>query len=249
MKSNRQSDIYSVNLFFWNSFGLWPGKTFKTFYIFYAILFSTFLTVIYNVLLVVNLIYTPRNVEALVQEVIYFFTEITVLSKISMTLFKRKKILAMFELIDCEEFQGSDKMGREMVEKSNSIYKLFWKLYAFVSNFAYGTLVASPLILHFTINTDLELPIAKYYFFSSDFVEKHLSFFFVYQCFGMYIHMWYNVNADSFIAGLIFTGITQLKLLNYNFSQLKLDSDANSDAKSKILELNKLLRHYDLIVK
>lgn len=246
MKTERQSEVFQLNQTLWKIFGLWPGENLKKYYKYYSMLFVTTLTIVYNVLLSVNLICIPRNVESFIEESIYFFTEIAVMAKIAMILFKRNKLLATFELLDCKEFQGSDDTGKKIVEDTISIFKKARTIDNIISHIAYLDLVLRPVITYFIDKTDLKLPIAQYYFLSDDVKREYFLHCLLYQSVAIYVHMFYNITVDTFIAGLIMLGIAQLKLLNHNFSQLKLDSGDDEASKT---ELNKLLRHYDLIVK
>lgn len=249
MALSRQSQIFDINKIFWNIFGIWPGKVPMKYYKFYSLMYITITTVTYNILLTLNLFYTPRNLEAMIREVVFFFTEVAVIGKVVMILVMREKIIAILKLMDCKEFQGEDTKGKEILNKTSSTYTIFWKAMAFVSNFSYFSFIVLPILLHFIWKADIELPICKYYFLSDDVKEKYFWTWYMYQSFGIYGHMTYNINVDSFIAGLMWVAIGQLKMLNHNFSQLAHNHNSVLVDSDSTKTLNKLLRHYDIILR
>ncbi|XP_072938126.1 odorant receptor Or1-like [Epargyreus clarus] len=247
------SDSFKINFIFLKLFGLWPGKEMTKRYKYYSMIFIFITLFMYNSLLIFNLLYTPRNIELMIREVIFLFTEIAVMGKVFMILYKRKKLLAVFDILDCDHFQGEDDVGRQIVHEHVSKYKTYWKIYGILSNFAYSSQVFLPIFVHLIFKTNLELPICKYYFLDVNVVQKYFIFLFVYQSFGMYGHMTYNVNVDTLIAGLILMAITQLRVLNHEFRNLKVDpedfkeSNAAVDRK-QIVKLNRHLKHYDILL-
>lgn len=249
MALSRQSQIFDINKIFWNIFGIWPGKVPMKYYKFYSLMYITITTVTYNILLTLNLFYTPRNLEAMIREVVFFFTEVAVIGKVVMILVMREKIIAILKLMDCKEFQGEDTKGKEILNKTSSTYTTFWKAMAIVSNFSYFSFIVLPILLHFIWKADIELPICKYYFLSDDVKEKYFWTWYMYQSFGIYGHMTYNINVDSFIAGLMWVAIGQLKMLNHNFSQLAHNHKSVLVDSGSTKTLNKLLRHYDIILR
>lgn len=254
MATQRQTDIFKPNFFFWKIFGIWKGQTPFVYYKYYSYVYLFLTLVVYNVLLTLNLIYTPLNIELLIREVIFYFTEIAVMAKVLMILFMRYKILDSINLLDCEEFHCNDDRSKYIIEQNNMSYKTYWKLYAVLSNFAYSSQVFGPLLVNLIWGTELQLPVCKYYFLSEELRQTYFPFLFVYQSFGIYGHMMYNVNIDTFIAGLLLMAISQIKLIQYKLNNFKMESketrlknEVRDDI--QILKLNRCLRHYDLVLK
>ncbi|XP_059048149.1 odorant receptor 46a-like [Achroia grisella] len=246
-----QSDNFKCNKFFWNLFGIWPGKFLHKYYKYFSFFYISINVVIYNILLTINLFYTPKKIEMFIQEVIFYFTEIGVTVKVLMILINRKKIVSIFDLMDCDEFNGEDPDSMCIVKNYNYIYKIGWKTYASICNLAYISVIFIPILVSFIWNAKLELPVCKYYFLADDMKNEYFIYLFIYQSFGMYGHMMYNINVDTFIAGLILIAVSQIKVLQYKLTNLKRNPKLNCKGQEQlqILELNKYLRHYDIILR
>ncbi|XP_068626430.1 odorant receptor 2a-like [Battus philenor] len=129
-----------------------------------------------------------------------------------------------------------------------------WKMYAVLCNLSYVFEIIVPLISHIVWGTSLNLPISNYHFLSDEIRDRYFYFWFTYQAFGMYGHMSYNINIDSFIAGLILCIILRVNILKSNLQNL--DSKFTSVQKQlpfkKFSEDSKLkqhLRNYDIILR
>lgn len=249
-----QSNMFENNYKFWMVFGIWggrnPSKYYKYFSIFYLLL--TFLC--YNVLLTINLIYTPRKIDTMIREVIFYFTELSVASKLLTILLMRNKIIEVLEIIDSDEFMGDYENKNGLLYKVHKSYKFYFKIYIYFSNMAFSSQVFVPIFLNLIRGTESELPICKYYFLSDENRQSYYLFWFLYQSFGMYGHMTYNVSIDSFIAGLLVIAIAQLRLLNINIRNLKLSKEENKLSKQlqeriTYARLGGHFRHYDAILK
>ncbi|KAG6455257.1 hypothetical protein O3G_MSEX009110 [Manduca sexta] len=254
MSSFCQTDIFKPNLFFWKCFGIWGGRTENKNYKYYSFSYLFVTLFVYNILLTINLIYTPLKIESLIREVIFYFTEIAVTAKVLMILVMRSKIIEAFNLLDCKEFKGDDEESKRIIETNNSFYRTCWKLYAVLSNVSYSSQVFAPLFINLIWTAKIELPVCKYYFLSDEMRDKYFIFWFIYQSFGIYGHMMYNVNVDSFIAGLILMAITQLKVLNAKFTNFNLEKRHKKrriliQDKIQIMRLNRYLKHYDCVLR
>ncbi|NP_001091789.1 olfactory receptor 15 [Bombyx mori] len=249
-----QTDIFKPNVFFWKMFGIWADRKSSKTYKYYSFVFLFITLIMYNSLLAINLLYTPLKIELLIREVIFCFTEITVSTKVLMILFKRNKILDAFDLLNKNEFRGNSEESSAIIQKNNSAYKTYWKLYAILSNFAYSSQVLGPLIVKLIWKTKLELPICNYYFLNEELRHDFFSGWYIYQSFGMYGHMMYNVNIDTFISGLLMMAVTQLKIIQTKLLSLKLNPrerkmDRGLMNITEVLKLNEILKHYELVLK
>ncbi|XP_026749143.2 odorant receptor 46a-like [Galleria mellonella] len=251
--STKQSDIFNVNTFFWKVFALWPGNIPYKYYKYFSFVYLIINFIIYNILLSLNLIYTPKKVELLIPEMLFYFTEVTVAAKILMIFVYRNKIIAIFELINCNEFKGDNSDTKGIIKKDNLIYKRGWITLTLLGNFGFLSLVILPLIASLIWNRKLELPICKYYFLADEFRDKYFKYLHIYQSTAKYGHMMYNVNIDSFLAGLMLIAISQMKVLNYKLTNLKGNTSSREDRKelenAQISKLNACLRHYDIILR
>nr|AXF48814.1 odorant receptors OR78 [Lobesia botrana] len=250
--SSKQSDSFNQNRLVWTIFGLWPGKMPYKYYKYFSYSYLIITLLAYNTLLNLNLYYTPRKIDLLVKEIIFSFTEIAVMSKVFMVVFKRKKLVAIFDLLDCEEFKGTDDAGREIVERHNKYYKMYLLSNTTLSNFTYLSQVLFPVIGFLIFNNDLDLPICKYYFLSDETKNYYFAWIFVYQSFGMYGHMMYNVNIDTLIAGFMILAVGQVRLLHHELENLKTEkSDTGSEETLEYRQrhkFRKIVNHYALFL-
>ncbi|XP_063386670.1 uncharacterized protein LOC134672642 isoform X2 [Cydia fagiglandana] len=160
--STKQSDSFTQNRFFWTIFGLWPGKIPNKYYKYFSFTYLMIIFVAYEALLTLNLFYTPLRIDSLIREIIFFFTEIATGTKACMVIFKREKISVLFDMLDCEEFKGSDATGREIVRKYHQYYKSYLKTFTILCNFTYFAQVLFPVFGYWIFGNNLELPICKY---------------------------------------------------------------------------------------
>lgn len=209
--------------------------------------------VAYNALLTLNLYYTPQRIDLFIREVIFYFTEIAVSTKVCMILFKRKQIVSIFELLDCDEFKGNDITGSRIVENHNYYYKLYYKIILLVSNFTYLSQVLFPVIGMLIFKTSLDLPICKYYFLTEENKDDYFTLIFVYQSVGMYGHMMYNVNIDPLIVGFMVMAIAQMKVLSHDLENLKIEKNHTGREEEldiqQLQKLHKCVKHYALVLK
>nr|WCC57487.1 odorant receptor 30 [Papilio machaon] len=246
----RISRCFKLNFVFLNVFGIWPVKNNGTLYRYYYLSFVFISLFVYNLLLTLNLIYTPRKLDTLIREVVFYFTEIAVTGKVVMILTKQSDILNVLRILDCETFQGHDDISRIIIKRHITKYKIYWKIYAVISNFAYCSQILLPVVWYFLFNTPLNLPICKYYFLNVQFIKKYFIYLFIYQSVWMYGHMTYNVNIDTLIAGFVIMAITQLRVLNYKlkYFYISMKSLRNSTQNMELQELKRHLKHYDIIL-
>ncbi|XP_061718481.1 odorant receptor 43b-like [Cydia pomonella] len=249
--SFKQSDSFKQNRFCWTVFGLWPGKIPEKYYKVFSFIYLIISYVAYNALLTLNLYHTPRRIETLIREIIFTFNETVVACKLSMILYKRKKIAAIFEMLDCEEFKGNDEVGREIVAKHNGYYKKYLLFNTVLSNFTYFSQVLFPVFGFWIFGNALDLPICKYYFLSDQTRNDYFTSLFLYQSFFMYGHMMYNVNIDTLIAGFMVLAIGQVKVLCHDLENLKMEKSIGDQSTTDLKQqykLRKVLNHYELLL-
>lgn len=208
---------------------------------------------LFCILLTYNLYYTPREIEPLIGEVIFYFTEISTASKVIVLLFLREKLVDILEFVNLDEFTGDygDKDGL-LYKYTHKIYKLWQKIYVVFSNISMVVLSFASL-WNYIRGTGSELPVCKYYFLSDELRINYFMFWFIYQMLGIYCHMMYNVHFDLMIGGLFIFIIVQLQLLYKNLSNLKVSKEESLlptelQDSIQISRLNHCFRHYELIL-
>ncbi|XP_013134594.1 PREDICTED: odorant receptor 46a, isoform A-like [Papilio polytes] len=219
------SKCFTNNVLAWKIFGIWSGPNPNKYYKYFSFIFVNLTLTIFNLFLTINLFYTYNNIENLLHEVIYFFTEITVVAKASMILFWKKEIMIAFDILDSDDFEGNDEKSIEIIEKDVSTYKKIFKFYFYFCNLSY-ILAIVPGFVDYLLGNDSEFPISKYNFLGDEIREQYFTLLYFYQSFCIYVHMVYNISVDSLITGFVFLIITQLKVLKYKFKRLNFKNRA-----------------------
>nr|QZH55134.1 odorant receptor 38 [Achelura yunnanensis] len=243
-------NMFKLNKLAWKLFGIWPESSCSKLY---SSIFLFLTLVLYNTLLTINLFFTPLQLDLLIREVIFSFTELAVTFKMLMILTKKEEIIAVFKIFDSQTFEAEDKHCKDIIDKHIKYFKIYWNTNAILSNFSYSAQVFFPLLTNFISGSIVELPICSYYFLNDEYKSKYFGVWYFYQSFGMYGHMMYNVTTDSFVAGTITMLIAQTKVLNYKLRNLKVDKkhslkETHVQDKILITRLKKYLKHYDVIM-
>lgn len=248
------SKCFTNNVLAWKIFGIWSGPNPNKYYNYFSFIFLNLTLTIFNLFLTINLFYTYNNIENLLHEVIYFFTEITVVAKASMILFWKKEIMVAFDVLDSDDFKGNDEKSIEIIENDVSTYKRMFKLYFYFCNLSY-ILAIVPGFVDYLLGNDSELPISKYNFLGDEIREQYFMLLYLYQSFCIYVHMVYNISVDSLITGFVFLIITQLKVLKYKFKRLNFKNlglkrrNASEENCQSQKNLNQCFRHFDIILR
>ncbi|CAK1601819.1 unnamed protein product [Parnassius mnemosyne] len=253
MAFKHNSECFHSNISTWNIFGIWPKENSIKYYTFLSVVYAILTLITYNVILTINLFYTYNQIEELISEVIFYFNEVTIMSKAYMVIFKRKQIIEVLKILDCEEFKGTDAITTEIIQKDLSTYRTCYKTYNYSCIISFMLRVVVPIFVHLIWGNHLGLPISNYRLLNDEVREKYFVLCYLYQSISMYGHMMYNINVDTFIAGLIFLTITQLKVLKYNLNNLKVNANELRYSKEfqenlQVIKLKQCLAHYDKII-
>lgn len=196
-----------------------------------------------------------------IEEMIFFFTEVSVVAKALSFWFMRDVIEQIFNILESNLFVPTTQAGLDIIEgKKNNILR-FWKLVAAVSYTSNLTHVFSPLFAHLFFGEELVLPVSKYSFFSDRFIRMYIYPLYFYQSFGMHFIMLHNVNTDTFILGLLMLSIAQLDILDNSLRSLTDEANkiyigtsriyysSQKIEKNKLRKLNKCIVHFEGVAK
>ncbi|XP_047511356.1 odorant receptor Or2-like [Pieris napi] len=237
------SDTFNINFICLKFFGVpWPGKTSSLYYKYYSGIYILVSLILYYLLIILNLFYTPRNIELLVREVLFCFSETVAAAKVVMIFLKRKTIVRAFCILNCKFFKGEDE-SQQLVSKYIVKYKTYWKFNAIMSNSAFFAKIFVHII-SYIVYGKIELPFYNYYFLEKKTISRYFAILWFYQAWGIYGHMMYNINIDSLIAGLILKIIAQIRIVDHELRKLK----SHSVEGDQLVKLNKCLRHYDMVL-
>lgn len=208
----------------------------------------------YNILLTLNLVYTPRTLEVIIREVMFYFMEITVTSKVLMIIIMKDRIYEAFNLLDSETMNGDDEESKLRIAQNYASYQTYLKLYAVACHIAFISQVLVPIFLHVIFKSSIELPICKYYFLSDEIRDRYFFLWYIYQSWGIYGHMMYNVATDTFVAGLLLSAIVHCKVINKKLFNLKItanEKQLNIEVQEQIqmAKLKNYLKRYDFLLK
>nr|NP_001166619.1 olfactory receptor 61 [Bombyx mori]BAH66355.1 olfactory receptor [Bombyx mori] len=250
----RITDVFRLNFIFWKFLGIWGKSAPSKYNMAYTALYLSASLFVYDIFLTLNLIHTPRKLETLLRETMFYFNHLVAMTKILKMFIRRKKILVIFDLLDCEEFKPSDEDSQEIMKRKNEFYYIYWRIVAVTSNLSCFMQVVGPLIKMLIWKSELGLPVCKYYFMSDEFRNKYFVIWYIYQSFGIYNQMVNNLNLDTFNCGMLWMAVGQLQILKTKFVNFKLNDIENSlDLKTRddmqTERLRKYLTHYEIILK
>lgn len=218
--------------------------------------------IFYNLLFSLNFYYLPRQLDIFIEETIFYFTEIAVMSKVLTFFFMHDKIVEIFIKLQSDIFQPTNEYGVKVIENAVKFNVRYRKILVVVCVISSVALLLTPIIAHLLMSVELVLPVCSYSFFSEEIKKKFIYPIYFYQCFGMLFHMLYNMNIDIFFLGVLIFTIAQLdilaeKLRNVTDEQRFEETDEINgncraivnDDKELISRLNKAIVHYDEVSK
>lgn len=246
-----QVDCFKINMKFWRFLAIWPGDDSSCSYSYYSKAFLMIFVFVYYVLFTINFYFLPRHLDIFIDDLMFYFTDCSVLSKVLTFLIMRTKIIAILDVLESDIFQPEDAEGRAIIAKSKKFNKMYWKAVAFVSVTSNGTLL-SPLIVHLIKGTEVVFPVCSYGFFSESFRHMFVYPLYFYQSVGITFHMLYNLNVDTFFLGLLVFVIAQLEVLDVKLRKVtdenkvdEIDSEPTDRNKEAVMKINKCIIHFD----
>lgn len=254
MSLQKPTDCFSVNKKFWKVLGIYPSVKSK-FYSWYSKIIVLVFIIIYDILTTINFFYLPRDLDHFIEEMIFFFTKLSVMSKVLTYMLMQHKITEMFDVLDSDMFQPATEKGMQFIGKAIKFNVKYWKIVAIVSYFSHLIHILSPFLAHLFLKVPLVLPVCSYSFLTESIKEMFIYPLYLYQSVGMHMSMLYNVNIDTFFLGLMIFAIAQLEVLEDNLSSITNVSHQKSGTNYEsielryIKELNKSVIHFREVTK
>ncbi|KAJ8736488.1 hypothetical protein PYW08_007144 [Mythimna loreyi] len=250
-----QIDCFKIQMKFWKFLAIWPSDDDSRSYSYYSKAFIIIFVFVYYFFFSINFYFLPRRLDIFIDDLMFYFTDCSVLSKVLTFLLMREKIVAILDVLESEIFQPNDDEGRAIIVKAKKFNIMYYKAVAFVSVTSNGTLL-SPLLVHFIKGSALLFPVCSYGFFSESFRNMFVYPLYFYQSVGITFHMLYNLNVDTFFLGLLVFIIAQLEVLDVKLRKVtdenKLDdADKENIDKNKeaVMKINKCIVHFDEVGK
>ncbi|XP_026732015.1 odorant receptor 94a-like [Trichoplusia ni] len=254
-----QIDCLKVHLTFLNILAIWPGDNPSRCYVYYSRLFLLVFVVTFITLYTINFYFLPQQLEIFAEEMIFYFNDLTVLSKVLAFVFNLDKFREMLDILESETFQGDTPHEDKIIKKAKQNALLYWKITAGISIVANSANVVMPMVVHLIYSIDLEFPVCRYSFIPEKYMEIFLYPAYFYQSLGITSHMLYNVNCDTFLLGVMFLAIAQLDILDGKLQKVTDGSKKSGDGpwlydnsdhdRRSFMEINKCIKHYDLVCK
>lgn len=186
----------------------------------YCNAFLLIFIIFYDVLLTINFYFLPSQLDAFIEEMIFYFTEISVTSKVLTFLIMRKNIGKILEVLECTVFEPVSDNGIRILKNAKKFNIVYWKIVAVVSFTSNLTHIISFYITHVFLDNKAELPVCSYNFLPIEFKKRFIYPLYLYQSIGIHFHMLANLNIDTFFLGLMILVIAQLDILREKLSTL-----------------------------
>lgn len=214
MNQLKQIDCFNINIKFWKVLAIWPSSDMHRFYKYYYKAFVAFFVFLCNFLFTINFYYLPRHLDLFVEEMIFYFTELAVTSKVLTFILMHDKIVMILNTLESKMFQPETEEGLKIIDEAKKFIVRYWKIVAVVSVTSNLTHILSPFITHLFLPIQLNLPVCSYSFLSENTTQAFIYPLYWYQALSMHFHMLCNVNIDTFILGVLILAISQLDILD-----------------------------------
>nr|AST36306.1 putative odorant receptor OR13 [Cydia fagiglandana] len=253
MRPLRQIDCFKVNMKCWKLLAVWPPNDMQSYYRCYQMFFTAFI-LLNNLLATVNFIFLPRQLDMFIDEMIFYFTELAVTSKLLTFLFMREKILKILSILESDMFQPESENGLKAIDKAKKFNVRYFKIVAAVSATAHFSHIVPPILLHFILHVKLELPVCNFSFLSDDTKQKFIYPLYEFQALYMHSQVLFNISIDTFVLGILIYAIAQLDILDDNLRRVTVknqigstradDSIQRAEKENALKKLNDSIIHY-----
>lgn len=236
-------------MIFWKYLGISPEDHLFHYYGIYSKLFILIGVILYDLLFTINFYFIPRQLDIFIAEMIFYFTELAVASKVLTFVFMRHDIVRLLVLLENNIFLPDTDEGLVIIQRAKTFIKRYYRIVATVSVTSNMVHILSPIIANVLLSVKLMLPVCSYSFLPEKFLDVFIYPLYFYQTLGMHFHMWYNVNIDSFFLGLLVLTIAQLEILSIKLETVTDNRNVKEKneedlANNNIIKLNKCIIHY-----
>ncbi|XP_030029449.2 odorant receptor 2a [Manduca sexta] len=253
-----QIDCFAINMKFFKLLGICIRNYPFRFYNVYSIMLIFTFIIFYDLLCTINLLYLPVQLDLIIEELVFYFTELAAISKVLTFVFFRDKLAKILDALEDPMFQAANGREQKIIDGAKRFNKRYWKIVATVSLTSHATHILSPIVEHLFLSVPLQLPTCRYSFLSENTIQQFIYPLYLYQTLGMHCHLWFNANIDSFFLGLMILIIAQLQILDLRLrtvTDVKKNDDigqANTSearANYSLTQLNKCIVHFDEVGK
>nr|WCC57428.1 odorant receptor 31 [Papilio glaucus] len=259
MQNFKQIDCFNMNMKFWKILGIYPCNKMKFSYNLYCKTFLLLFIILFDVLFTINFYFMPSQLDAFIEEMIFYFTEISVTSKVLTFLIKHKNIGKILEVLEKSSiFQPTTNNGIRILKDAKKFNIVYWKIVGFVSLTSNITHILSIFITHVLLEATAVLPVCSYDFLPVEIKQRFIYPLYFYQSAGIHFHMPANLNIDTFFLGLLILVIAQLDILKEKLTNITNRSrtgkrEQNFDTEyfeyNLIINFNQAVVHYEELCK
>lgn len=209
-----QVDCFKKNMRFWKYLAIWPDNNSSRSYKYFSIVLIGIVVILYDFFATISFYFLPRQLDLFIEEMIFYFTELSVFSKVFTFICLRKKIQEALNILETDIFQPDNAEGLAIITKAKKFIMMYYRINFMISGTSNFAHIFTSVLGHVIFNLELALPISNYAFLSDEFKEKYLYQVYTYQVVGIHLCMLYNVNIDTFFVGLMVLIIAQLDVLD-----------------------------------
>lgn len=113
-----QRDCFNVHLTILRILAIWPPDDPSKFYVYYSKLYVFVFVFVFITLYTINFYFLPQQLEIFAEEMIFYFMDIAVVSKVLAFLFMRDKIRKILDTLESEIFQSKSQEEATVIEKA-----------------------------------------------------------------------------------------------------------------------------------
>ncbi|GBP68327.1 Odorant receptor 46a, isoform A [Eumeta japonica] len=242
MASHRLSEIFDLNIKSWKLLVMWPIKGLEKWFKYYCFVYMAFTMLLYHALLIANCIYMPLKIEIIMERLLYF-TEIALVVKVFAILFNNRSVREIFSMLQDETFRPKNEKDENVIKNAKTFFYRYRRTFHSLCYCSYVFSIVYGLLVHFIWGTYLKLPVSNYSFLSDETKAKYIYIFYLYQSVCLYIHMETNMNADTFLVGLIILATAEVEILCNNLRNIH----STKSKKKELQQLRECIKHFQFI--
>jgi hypothetical protein len=193
----------------------------------------------------INFFFLPKQMDAYIEEAIFYFSLVAVVSKALTFTWQRETVLKILMTLESDGFQPDTEYGQQVLNDAKNLIKKYWKITAAISYTSHLSHIFTPLFVHIIQKVNLELPVCSYSFLPDQYRSALVYLLYLYQAAGMHCVMLFNLSIDTFFLGIMVLIIAQLDILDFNLRKVTVNTSQDSNNEDLTLRLNNLFAHFE----
>ncbi|VVC91018.1 unnamed protein product [Leptidea sinapis] len=157
----------------------------------------TVLTFIYEILLNLSIVYAPKRIDVILNEATFAINGGVLVLKTLLVLIYRKEIIEALEILNNEQFNSTDEVTRNIIERDNKMYSNYMRIMYTMGSIVCVKSAVLPLINNYLFGSEVQLPSSMYYFLDDEYRDKYFAYLYIYQAIGQYYAMLSDISIDG----------------------------------------------------